>query len=98
MNKLKILFPILFLFLTTTYSQNIEIPQLALTGISFDVSIDSIPDSIKTVEIVILGGTQPHVYNWDVIEGKISEKLSIDVSQNYEIKNNLLLMCLRMLF
>lgn len=89
MQKLKILFPILFLFLATTYSQNIEIPQLALTGISFDVSIDSIPDSIKTVEIIILGGTQPHVYNWNVVDGKIFEKISIDASRNYEIKNNL---------
>ncbi|MCF6270528.1 MAG: Na+/H+ antiporter NhaC family protein [Melioribacteraceae bacterium] len=89
MNKLKVIFQILFLFLTTTYSQNIEIPKLALTGVSIDVSIDSIPDSVKTVQLFLLGGTQSYAYKWDVVDGKISRKIIIDVSQNYETKNSL---------
>ncbi len=89
MYKLKILFPILFLFLTTTYSQNLEIPKLALASVTFDVSIDSIPDSVTSVEFIILGSTKSYTYKWDVVDGKISKKLSLTVSQNYEIKNSL---------
>lgn len=89
MHKLKILVPILFLFLTTTYSQSIEIPQFVLTNVPFDVTIDSIPDSIKSVKFILLGGTNSYVYKWDVIDGQISEKLLINVSENYKIRNSL---------
>ncbi len=89
MHKLKILFPILFLFLSSLSAQNIDVPKLGLTDIPFEISITEIPDSVSSVELIILGGAKSYLYNWDVIDGEISKSISLDISNNYEIKNSL---------
>jgi Na+/H+ antiporter NhaC len=88
--KIKYLFPILFFFLSSLSAQSIDIPKLSLTGIPFEISISEIPDNIKTVEFFLISDTQSYEYKWAVVNGIISENLSIDVSENYEIKNNLI--------
>ncbi|MDA3862149.1 MAG: Na+/H+ antiporter NhaC family protein [Melioribacteraceae bacterium] len=90
MIKIKYLFPILFFFLSSLSAQSIDIPKLSLTGIPFEISISEIPDNIKTVEFFLISDTQSYEYKWAVVNGIISENLSIDVSENYEIKNNLI--------
>lgn len=73
----------------TTFAQSIELPQIALSGISFNVEAHNIPDSIKTVELVFLGGERSYVYNLEVTGGKISKEIFINDSRNYEVRNSL---------
>ena len=89
MHKLKILFPILLFFLSSLSAQNIDVPKLGLTDIPFEISITEIPDSVSSVEFFILGGAKSYGYNWDLNDGEISKSISLDISNNYEIKNSL---------
>ncbi len=90
MIKIKYLLLTLFLFSLSLSAQSIDIPQLSLSGVPFAISINDIPDSIKSVEVFILGGEKSFTYKWEVVNGKISKEIIIDDSNNYEIKNSLL--------
>jgi len=88
--KIKYLLLTLILFLSSLSAQSIDMPQLSLSGVPFAISINNIPDSIKSVEVFILGGEKSFAYKWEVANGKISKEIIIDDSDNYEIKNSLL--------
>ncbi len=89
MIKPKIFLLFFVLFSNLIFSQNIDIPKFALAGVPIDISITAIPDSVESVQLILLGGTQSYSYKWDVVDGEISRTILIDVSKNYEIKNNL---------
>lgn len=89
MIKIKFIIPFLLFFLSSLSAQSIDITELNLTGISTKIEIIDIPDSISTVKFNLIGENKSYNYNWDVINGKISESISIDVAGEYEIKNSL---------
>ncbi len=73
----------------SSFAQSIEIPQIALSSISFNVEVQNIPDSLNFVELVFLGGEKSYVYNLEVTDGKISKEIFINDSRNYEVRNSL---------
>jgi len=73
----------------STFAQSIELPHTALSGISFNVEVQNIPDSVKTIELNFLGANNSYIYKLDVIDGKVNKEIIIDNSGKYEIKNNL---------
>ena len=73
----------------SAFAQSIELPHTALSGISFNVEVQNIPDSVKTIELNFLGANNSYIYKLDVIDGKVNKEIIIDNSGKYEIKNNL---------
>jgi Na+/H+ antiporter NhaC len=88
--KLKILFISFILSFNLIYSQSIDIPKFALAGIPIDIAINSIPDSVEAVEFTLRSNSKLYNYNWTVTNGKISETILIDISENYKIENSLI--------
>ncbi len=90
MIKIKYLISILIIFISSLSAQRFDIPKLNLAGIPFKISITSIPDSVKSVEVIIVSDAQSFSHQWEVVNGQISKKITINNSNNYEIKNSLL--------
>lgn len=89
MTKIKYLLLTIILFSTIHFAQTITIPKIGLTGVPFEVSVNTIPDSIKNIELVFLGGTRAYSQNLKVINGKVVTKIKIDYSRKYEVRTNL---------
>lgn len=87
--KIKYILPILFLLLSSLSASSLELTKLGLVGVPFEIKIANIPDSVKNVEIAIVGKNKSIVYNWESINGKISKKLMIDSPGVYEINSSL---------
>ena len=87
--KIKYTLPLIFLFLTSLSASSVELTKLGLVGIPFEIKINDIPDSVKNVEIAIVGKNKSIVYNWQVKSGKISKKIMIDSPGIYEINSSL---------
>lgn len=88
--KIKYLFLLIFFLMSSLFAQSFDIPKISLAGISSEISITDIPDSVKNVELILIGENTSYVYNWDVVDGKISENILINISGNYEISNSLI--------
>ncbi len=89
MIKIKCLLLTAILFSTIHFAQTINIPKLGLTNVPFEVSIRDIPDSIKNVELVFLGGTEAYSQNLKVIDGKAFAKIKIEYSKKYEVRTSI---------
>lgn len=87
--KIKYILPILFLLLSSLSASSLELTKLGLVGIPFEIKITNIPDSVKNVEIAIVGENKSIVYNWEAINGTISKKIMIDSPGVYEINSSL---------
>lgn len=88
--KIKYTLSILILFISSLSAQSFDIPKLSLAGIPFEILITNIPDSIKSVELSVVNQNKSYNFNWKVVEGKISEKITIDISGNYLVKSNII--------
>jgi Na+/H+ antiporter NhaC len=88
--RIKYLFLLVFFLMSSLFAQSFDIPKISLAGISSEISITGIPDSVKNVELILIGKNTSYVYNWDVVNGKISENILINISGNYEINNSLI--------
>lgn len=73
----------------SAFAQSIELPHTALSGISFNVEAQNIPDSIKTVELNLLGANSSNVYKLEVTNGEINKEIIIENSGKYEVRNSL---------
>jgi Na+/H+ antiporter NhaC len=74
---LKILLLFLFLAVFQTYPQNITVPSVALEGITFNVKITEIPDSIQKLPVIISGEGNDYRYLFPVENGKIDTNIII---------------------
>jgi len=88
--KIKYTLSILILFISSLSAQSFDIPKLSLAGIPFEILITNIPDSVKSVELSVVNQNKSYNFNWKVVEGKISEKIAIDISGNYLVKSNII--------
>ena len=88
--KIKYTLSILILFISSLSAQSFDIPKLSLAGIPFEILITNIPDSVKSVELSVVNQNKSYNFNWTVVEGKISEKIAIDISGNYLVKSNII--------
>ena len=83
-----IILVILFSF-QSAFAQSIELPQTALSGISFSVEAHNIPDSIKTIELNLLGANTSYLYKLEVTDGEVNKESKIENSGKYEIRNSI---------
>ena len=90
MIKIKYILSILLIFISSLSAQSFDIPKLSLAGIPSQITISNIPDTLKTVELSIIGKSKLYNFNFNVVNGKISGNISIDISGNYVVKSNVL--------
>jgi len=88
--KIKYILSILLIFISSLSAQSFDIPKLSLAGIPSQITISNIPDTLKTVELSIIGKSKLYNFNFNVVNGKISGNISIDISGNYVVKSNVL--------
>ena len=87
--KRSIIILVILLSSQSAFAQSIEIPHTALSGISFSVEAQNIPDSIKTIELNLLGANSSYVYKLEVKNGEVNDEIKISNSGKYEIRNSL---------
>jgi len=88
LKQIILILAIIFSF-QTSFAQSIELPQIALSGISFNIEAQNIPDSIKIVELVFLGGSKSCVFTIQVNNGQVDDEIRIDDPRNYEVRSSL---------
>ncbi len=89
MLKRSIIILAILLSFQSAFAQTIEFPHTALSGISFKIEAQNIPDSIKTIEVNLIGQKKFYTYELIVTNGEINKDISIEHSGKYEVKNNL---------
>lgn len=90
MVKIKYILSILIFLSSVITAQKIELPSIILSGVPFEISVNSIPDSVKNIEIIFECEVKSYTFNLEIHDGKASEKFTIDESRNYRITNNLI--------
>ena len=87
--KRSIIILVILLSFQSASAQPIELPHTALSGISFNVEAQNIPDSIKTIGLNILGADKSYDYKFEVIDSEVNEEIRIENSGKYEVRNSL---------
>ena len=87
--KRLLIFIVLLINSQAVFAQTIELPKTVLGGISFNVEAENIPDSVKTIELNLLGESASYQYKLDVIDGNVKEKIEINNYGKYEIRSSL---------
>lgn len=85
MNKVILIFFCIITFCILSYGQTVEIPSLALSGISFELKGEGFADSLKSfeVEFIIDDSAQNFVIN--VFEGSFDTTLTFHNSGKYRV-------------
>ncbi len=81
-----ILILILFLFcLPNLNAQNISIPSFGLESIRFEVKINSVPDSIHNIKVVLTGNEKKQEFLFYVYNNKIDTSISSVITGNLSL-------------
>ncbi len=85
MNKIILLYFCSITFISSLYGQTVEVPSLALSGISFRLEGKDIADSLKILEVQLIkdGSVGKHYIN--VSEGSFDTTMTINNSGNYSV-------------
>lgn len=85
MNRIKLLSFLLFFFCNSLFGQKIEIPSLALSGISFSVKGEGFPDSLNSINVLLIAEDVSEEYTLNLTEGSFDTTLTINDSGNYRV-------------
>jgi len=85
LNRIKLLSFLLFFFCNSLFGQKIEIPSLALSGISFSVKGEGFPDSLNSINVLLIAEDVSEEYTLNLTEGSFDTTLTINDSGNYRV-------------
>lgn len=72
-------------FYTFQFAQKLEVPSLALSGIDFEVNGEGFADSLKSLEMSIIGDEFSDNVKAELINGSFKTTLNIQHSDSYKI-------------
>jgi Na+/H+ antiporter NhaC len=76
---------LLFFSWASLFGQKIEIPSLALSGISFKIKGDEIPDTLNTLEVQLIRDDSIERFKINISEGSFDTSFTIHNSGNYKV-------------
>jgi Na+/H+ antiporter NhaC len=85
LNKIKITSLCFIAFSTILLGQRVEVPSLALTGISFELKGEGFADTLNNTELKIINDDFSETLNINLIKGSFDTTLTIHNSGNYRI-------------
>ena len=72
-------------FSSSLFGQKIEVPSLALSGISFEIKGYGFPDSLNSIKMKVIGDNYSEEINMKVSEGLLDTSVTIENSGNYQL-------------
>jgi Na+/H+ antiporter NhaC len=85
---LKIFFILLIFFSSQITAQELSLPSVGLEGISFNVKITEIPDSVQRINAEIYNDKFNRVFSFPVINGTIDTSITLHNSGGYNFRLN----------
>jgi hypothetical protein len=85
-NRLILFSSLIFILCQNTFSQSVSSPSLALSNIDFSISVSEIPDSIRTLPVVIKSDDYKQKIILIPYDGKVDTIIAIYQSGNYSIE------------
>ncbi|MFI5238025.1 MAG: Na+/H+ antiporter NhaC family protein, partial [Ignavibacteriales bacterium] len=85
MNKIIFFFFCIIAFSTDLFGHKIEIPNLVLSGISFEIKGDDFPDSLSSIIMKFFNDDFTGEFNLILAEGSFDTLLTIPNSGNYQL-------------
>jgi Na+/H+ antiporter NhaC len=85
LNRIALLIFCIITFCTSLFGQTVEIPSLALSGISFELKGDGFADSLKSFEMQFIKDGSTERFKINMSEGSFDTLLTINNSGNYRV-------------
>jgi Na+/H+ antiporter NhaC len=82
---LKLISLFLLIFSISTVAQQLSIPSVGLQGISFNVKITEIPDSVKEIRMIFSGENKRESHILKVIKGNIDTSVAISGTGSFNV-------------